>query len=98
MLRVFGVRNSEMRIRNSELGIRNFELRIPHSAFRTPHSAFRTPHSELRIQDAKTIRIVGPSMLPPLIITPTLPCAATFPLNSAATPSAPDGSTTSFMR
>jgi len=35
-------------------------------------------------------------MLPPLMITPTLPSTETFELSKAAIPKAPDGSTTSF--
>ena len=42
--------------------------------------------------------IVGPSMLPPLTITPIFPRTVSRLLISAATPRAPDGSTTSFMR
>ena len=42
--------------------------------------------------------IVFASTLPPLRITPTVPWAGTAPLNNAAKPSAPEGSTTSFIR
>jgi beta-lactamase regulating signal transducer with metallopeptidase domain len=41
--------------------------------------------------------IVLASTLPPLMMTPTFPLAGTAPLNKAATPSAPDGSTTSLV-
>ena len=42
--------------------------------------------------------MVSASILPPLMITPTLPEPDKAPLSNAANPSAPEGSTTIFMR
>jgi hypothetical protein len=46
----------------------------------------------------KIIIIVAASMLPPLIMIPARPLGMTVRLNSAASPSAPEGSTTNFIR
>jgi len=48
--------------------------------------------------ESRIIFMVRPSMFPPLTITPTFPQGFKRPLNSAAMPRAPEGSTTSFMR
>jgi len=41
--------------------------------------------------------IAAPSIFPPLRMTPTRPAGRNAPLSSAAMPSAPEGSTTSFI-
>jgi hypothetical protein len=50
------------------------------------------------IYEFKIIVIVAASMLPPLMMIPARLLGMTDRLNSAANPSAPDGSTTSFIR
>ena len=61
-----------------------------------------TDHKILKLvavfHEFKIIIIVAASIFPPLIMIPARSLGMTVRLNSAASPSAPDGSTTSFIR